>query len=125
MAAHENLSEQLSMFIPARELMSYTAGHTEGYDDLYLTMNNSPQMYAKKLQESKKYGWNGNTSKDTLYQNIKKTGVKSPVSLRLKNLSGLPGPQINDGHHRIASAYDIDPNMEVPVHYLVDEQKGA
>lgn len=115
MAAHEHL--QLSLFLPARELMGYTAGHTEGYDAEYLTMNNSPRLYANKLQESKDGGWNGNTSNDNLYENIKKEGVKSPVSLRLNSLSNLPGPQINDGHHRIASAYDIDPNMEVPVRY--------
>jgi hypothetical protein len=118
MAAHEYLQgEQLRMFIPARELMDHAAGHTEGYDGQYVKMSNSPKMYANKLGESVRGGWNGNTSSDTLYENIKKEGVKSPISLRLKSFSNLPGPQINDGHHRIASAHDIDPNMEVPVRY--------
>ena len=119
MSAQEHINhDQLRMFIPARELMDHAAGHTEGYDGNYLTMRNSPKMYAWKLEESKHSGWNENRTNDTLYENIKKEGVKSPVSLRLNSLSNLPGPQINDGHHRIASAHDIDPNMEIPVRYV-------
>jgi hypothetical protein len=119
MAAQEHLNhEQLRMFIPAWELMDHAAGHTEGYDGQYVKMSNSPKMYANKLEESKHSGWNENRTNDTLYENIKKEGVKSPISLRLKSFSSLPGPQINDGHHRIASAYDIDPNMEIPVRYM-------
>lgn len=116
MAAKEHLSGQLSMFLPARELMEYTAGHTEGYDDEYLTMNNSPRLYANKLQESKDGGWNGNTSNDRLYTSIKKEGVKSPVQLRIRHAK--KDVQIWDGHHRLASAHDIDPNMEIPVRYV-------
>ena len=119
MAAQEHLSGQLSMFIPARELMNYTAGHTEGYGDKYLLLSESPGVIKEKLQESKSGAAAGaylpkKTGQESLYDSIKKEGVRSPIALRVRK----NGVQINDGHHRIASAHDIDPNMEIPVRYV-------
>ena len=117
MAAQEHLSGQLSMFIPARELMNYTAGHTEGYDDKYLLLSKSPGIIKQKLEESKEKSASGRyfveEGKDSLHDSIKKEGVHSPVSLRIRKKD----VQINDGHHRLVAAHDIDPNMEVPVRY--------
>ena len=119
MAAHENLSGQLSMFIPARELMNYTAGHTEGYGDKYLPLSQSPGILKEKLKESKEESEHGRFTsalrpgKDTMYQSIEKKGVVTPVSLRIRKND----VQIDDGHHRLVAAYDIDPNMEIPVRY--------
>ena len=124
MPEHDHLSGQLSMFIPARELMNHTAGHGEDYDGNYLLMSKSPNVRASKLKESKEgHPYGGN--KDSLYENIKKEGVKHPVQIRLHSKRRGGGTQIWDGHHRIFAAHDIDPNMEVPVHYSVDERKGA
>lgn len=119
MAAQEHLSGQLSMFVPARELMGYTAGHTEGYGNKYLFLSESPGLIKEKLQESKSGGSSlaylpKKQGQESLYDSIKKEGVRSPIALRVhKN-----GVQINDGHHRIVAAHDIDPNMEVPVRYI-------
>lgn len=119
MSASDNLhNHQFRLFIPARELMGYTAGHTEGYGDSYLKMNQSPNVYTKKLRESK--GSSSSSAffakkpgEDSLYESIKKYGVRQPINLKvLKDYI-----QIDDGHHRLASANDIDPNMEIPVTY--------
>ena len=111
MAAKEHLSGQLSMFIPARELMNYTAGHLDGWKPDYVPMSESPDVYARKLKESKE-GYDGAGGKN-LYDSIKKEGVKQPINLRIRKKD----VQIYDGHHRLVSAHDIDPNMEVPVRY--------
>jgi hypothetical protein len=117
MAAQEHLSGQLSMFIPARELMNYTSGHTEGFGDKYLPLSKSPGIYNQKLRESKEKSASGQyfveKGKDSLHDSIRKEGIKSPVNLRIRKND----VQINDGHHRLVSAHDINPNMEIPVRY--------
>ena len=115
MSAQEHLSGQLSMFVPARELMTYTAGHTESWHPDYLPMNESTEVYKNKLQESKE-GLHDGASSYNLYDSIKKEGVKNPVSLRIRKIK--KDTQIWDGHHRVVSAHDIDPNMEIPVRYV-------
>ncbi len=112
MAAHEHLSGQLRMFIPAKELMTYTAGHIDSWHPDYLPMDKSPNVYEHKLKESKE-GYDGSGSYN-LYDSIKREGIKHPVSLRIRKKD----TQIWDGHHRLVSAHDIDPNMEVPVRYV-------
>jgi len=119
MSAHEHINnKQLSLFLPARELMNYTAGHTEGYSTDYTLLSKSPGVYKKKLQESKQtsyYFGKQQKSKKSLYDSIKQEGVKIPITLRFRNKEN--DIQIDDGHHRIVSAHDIDPNMEIPVRY--------
>ena len=112
MAAQEHLSGQLSMFIPARELMNYTAGHLDGWKPDYVPMSESPDVYRNKLKESKE-GYDG-SGPNNLHDSIKKEGVRTPISLRIRKKD----VQINDGHHRLVAAHDIDPNMEVPVRYM-------
>lgn len=115
MAAHEHL--QLSLFLPARELINYTAGHTEGFDNQYLPLSKSPGVYNQKLRESKAKSSSGQylvkKGEDSFYDSIKKEGVKIPINLRIRKND----VQINDGHHRLVSAHDINPDTEVPVRY--------
>jgi hypothetical protein len=105
------------MFIPAHELMGFTAGHTEGYNTDYLPLSESPSLYAQKLKESKENSASGYSrvekGKDSLYQSIQKEGVRNPIELRIRKND----IQINDGHHRLIAAHDINPDMEVPVTY--------
>lgn len=122
MAAQNHLSGQLSMFIPARELMKYPAAGTETSNSGYLPMAESPNLRATKLRESKE-GHPYGGKKESLYDNIKKEGVQTPVHLRLTNYGS--GVRVWDGDHRIATAHDIDPNMEVPVRYSVSQRPGA
>ena len=119
MAAHEHLSGQLSMWIPARELMNYTAGHTEGFSNDYLPLSESRSLTWLKLKESKtgsEYYTDApkKKGKPSLYQSIKKEGVRIPVNLKIRKNNDV---QIDDGHHRIVAAHDINPDMEIPVRY--------
>ena len=116
MAAHEHL--QLSLFLPAREIMKYPAGDEETSSSGYLPMTESPNVRARKLRESKE-GHPYGGYKDSLYDNIKKEGVKIPVHLRLHSAQRGGGTQIWDGQHRLVAAHDIDPNTEIPVTYSV------
>jgi hypothetical protein len=51
----------------------------------------------------------GDTS---LYESIRREGVRTPINV-VEGESDLP--MITEGHHRVFSAADIDPNMEIPV----------
>jgi len=130
MAAQEHLSGQLSMFIPARELMNYTAGDVENHIGEYLPLSQSPNVQRRKLEDSKytpkpwtdyndfSEGVRKKKTKLSLYDNIKNNGVSTAIELRLPRKNGLsPNTQIWDGNHRVVAANDIDPNMEVPVRY--------
>ena len=111
MAASDHLNpNQLRLFMQAKELMDLTSGHTEGINQDYLPYSQSPGVYRQKLAESKVRPKIGQGS---LHESIQESGVKVPV--RIRTHEGKE--QINDGHHRIAAANDIDPEMYLPVEY--------
>lgn len=51
---------------------------------------------------------------EALYDSIKKHGVQRPVTVS-RYLDG--SYELSDGHHRVASAMDINPEMDVPVYF--------
>lgn len=54
----------------------------------------------------------------SLYESIKAKGVQKPVELNRNNRDSRfskKGYSLSEGHHRIAAAADIDPNMLIPV----------
>lgn len=122
MSASDHLHPyQMKLFMTARELMGMTAGHTEIGANDYRPFVDSPSLRATKLAEAK----SGSASstffpkkrgKDSLYDSIKKEGVTSPVSIWAYKDDGWK-EIINNGHHRIAAAYDINPEMYIPVEY--------
>jgi len=115
-------SEQLRMFIPAKELMEHTPLDTVGAN----TFHEAHGMLARKRDKIRT-----NTTHSGyvgLGQSIAKEGVKEPVELR--RISGVydrstqrrVSPEheswaVSDGHSRVIAAYDANPNMEVPVIY--------
>lgn len=124
MSASEHLNpNQLCLFMQARELMDVpTPEWGDGNDD-YRTMRQDVDLYHGKLEESK-HGYEHDTfrnlkydskvrGKRNLYESIQREGVKSPVTL--SHSGGLTS--IDDGHHRIAAANDIDPEMYISVRY--------
>lgn len=132
MAASEALqSKQLAMFMPAKDLI--TASPLPG-DRQYtresridssrpLELETDQQLWDRKLEESK-IGWGG------LHESIAEGGVYEPVRLIWNGAEGResptgslpPGPTVAQGHHRIAAAHDVDPDMLVPVmHYENDD----
>ena len=150
MAAHHNVNgEQLKMFMTPREIHSQyqpldndrleveddRAGDrtqrpytTQGFENEYVPSEgqyrrqashegvhteDSDALWERKLDES----WD-----DGLHVSIDESGVKSPI--RLGQQKGSEGKrQIVGGHHRLASATDIDDQQLVPV--LHDESFGS
>jgi hypothetical protein len=119
MAANEHLNhEQLQMFMPARELMNVPAGDSwpiidmgrNAYPDglkFLKTMSEDKGTYEQKLRNAPKRG---------LPESIKEKGVEDPVSIT--HIKQFPYKLIADGHHRIAVAHSINPNMEIPVQHF-------
>ncbi len=101
--------QQLEMFTPAEQLRAIVPGDAEAARRAGL-FRADENMWADKLRESKR-------PYRPLYDDIAKSGVKQPVWVG--HPPGATGPpMIIEGHHRIASAADINPKMEVPVrHY--------
>ena len=66
----------------------------------------------QKLGASKSTDFGGyGKQDDSLYDSIKKHGVRAPVSIVFPDEKSAV---IMGGHHRIAAAHDIDPNMQIP-----------
>ncbi len=101
--------QQLEMFTPAEQLRAIVPGDAEAARRAGM-FRADENMWADKLRESKQ-------PYRPLYDDIAKSGVKQPVWVG--HPPGATGPpMIIEGHHRIASAADINPKMEVPVrHY--------
>ena len=122
MAKEHLYGEQLQMFMPARELMNVPAGDSwpiligrerSPYPDglKYLkSMSEDKRTYNSKIYDGKQLNRKTNT---TLEESIKERGVEEPVSIT--HIKQFPHKMIADGHHRIATAHSINPNMEIPV----------
>jgi hypothetical protein len=119
MAAQDNLNpNQMRLFMQAKELMDTMSGHVATGSDKYAPMSQAPGLYKSKLHESKEGSaastlFSKKRGKDSLYQSIQKEGVRTPIRLRMHQGT----EQINDGHHRVAAANDINPEMYLPVSY--------
>lgn len=159
MPAHEYLNgEQLSMFLPAKNLIKlppnpYELGNELNYAEesgyAETPKQAAKRLWAMKLDDSQQEPEPGGASEYgglalpekydenlDLYDSIKKHGVVNPVPLSFTDEmdGGKDNPlffgksqYIIGGHHRIAAAEDINPNMEIPVvyHSTVEmEEKG-
>ena len=127
--------QQLQMFMPAKHLIDlpfhepdreWIEAETEEYIDVdgitrvegggdYL--EDDDQFWERKLDESySKY------PSDYVGDKIAESGkVNVPVDVRFDEDDGPVGGEylrIRDGHHRIASANEANPDMEVPINYV-------
>jgi len=119
MAALEHLQgKQLSMFLPAKVLrgmrphMEDIDSETEGWDDY-----KEPGVAGPGMRNKKRFMWQvklDESSDDNLYDSIAFEGVHTPILIQHY---GKNKTRLAEGHHRVASAYDINPDMEVPVEH--------
>jgi hypothetical protein len=80
--------------------------------------------WERKAEEGRK-GLSGNSRNeafseghpDTLANSIRREGVQNPVTIQPKDLTFGYRPEVFGGHHRIATASKINPNMLIPVEY--------
>ena len=143
MAAHEHLNgEQLSMFLPAKTIMSTIGAIDAEVDKVHEPLSQSVmreewQGYSHSDEANKKskvvdikriensirhdfsqFGTDPKTINEgeTLVDSIKRSGIKNPISLGKVKNTNKPWVILN-GQHRAVAAYDINPDMEVPVEY--------
>lgn len=84
----------------------------EGHN--YTTFENLSTNKVRSAKNSPEHGSldelkPGETS---LYESIRKEGVRTPINV-VEGESDKP--MVTEGHHRVFSAADIDPDMEIPV----------
>jgi hypothetical protein len=118
-AEHVINPNQLTLFERAGDLADPAkTGHIdfEEYPDEGDSMT-FDEFRSNKLWESK-YG------DDSLYEDIKKHGVKQPVTLvhsddlyGSKRPKGDPDKVLMEGHHRVFSQADINPDTYIPVEW--------
>jgi hypothetical protein len=121
MAASKHINpNQLKLFMTAGELMNHPAGDSRDY----VPMSQNPVVHERKLEEGMKGDARsthglfrpGEETGETLHDSIKRVGVKKPVELHLQR--GEDMPTITDGHHRVAIANHLNPDMFVPIMYF-------
>ena len=89
---------QLAMYMTAKELHD-------------LPMMDVPE-YGSKKQLVKEKLWDSLAT--GLHSSIKRKGVQEPVTV----LNDDDGQYLYDGHHRVVSAHNINPNMLIPVEHI-------
>jgi uncharacterized protein (DUF1015 family) len=57
---------------------------------------------------------------NSLYKSIKSKGVQEPVNIEFFSRQH-DDTVISDGHHRIAAAHSINPDMIIPIEYGDDK----
>lgn len=104
--------KQLQMFDSAENLSKLKFGDTQPGET-------SADVMARKLKESKVPEGYNLPEADSLYDDIKNRGVHDPVWIVHGNRpkTNEPYSDLAEGHHRIASAMDINPKMIIPVEH--------
>ena len=113
------------MFMTGPEIKE---NYEPNYWDKY-GMESNDDLWGRKLHEAKR-GAARNTSEvvetnvangwdpePTLEESIRTEGVRKPIFLQefSKTRTDDSKPEVRDGHHRVAIASEIDPNMLLPV----------
>lgn len=107
-------SGQLPMFLTAQEIKD----NFQPLPGDYINSETTPELWKRKAQE----GSAGSpadarkaTTKETLRDSIAKNGVVNPVTLGMNTHPGYTAPFVFGGHHRVATAAEVNPNMLIPV----------
>lgn len=124
MAASDHLQhEQLRLFVQAKELMDYPTyeGQSAYHDGDPTTLRSNTNLQSRKLRNAKAgyehytHGSELPKGGKTLYQSILEKGVEHPILLSYHKT--LQADTIINGHHRIAAANDINPEMYLPIRH--------
>ena len=113
------------MFMTGPEIKE---NYEPNYWDKY-GMESNDDLWARKLQEAKQGSEHATANKpsedwsptggtpDTLEESVRKGGVRKPIFLQefSKTRTDDSKPEVRDGHHRVAIASEINPNMLLPV----------
>lgn len=123
MSAADHLERRL--FYSARELAGFLANDSEPkVQEAGTSFVDDSDLFNRRVLEAKDpsyvpYGSSYlNSDTPTLYEHIEKHGVQKPVLLHDKYIEKDQTPTIMSGHHRVAVAYSVNPEMFVPVEYI-------
>lgn len=125
MSAYRNLSgqfgrkpgdnpNQLQLFMKPSELLSKVSGFADDPGGVSGSQFEGSGLQKYKLREAQDSGRYENVD-ESLYDNIKKHGVQSPIVLM-----GSNGVKLGNGHHRLAAAHQLEKeghDIVVPVVY--------
>ena len=125
--------QQLQMFMPAKQLIELPIFEPdrdvvevpeEEWVDVHggthidgggYVPEEDDEFWDRKLDESYTRSYN------YIRDDIQESGqVKVPVKLTIEDYSLGTMERIRQGHHRIAAANEINPDMEVPIRYVYD-----
>lgn len=107
----KELVNLLAYEFPDEGVTSTSVWPTRAYKDVPGALES--MVGASKEPESVEYHFEDD-GYDNLYENIKNNGVRDPVRVR----RGQNGQMmLMDGHHRVASAHHINPEMNIPVYF--------
>lgn len=109
MSASDNLSSQ--QFMRAHEIAKLPMLDARKNET-------NEQVLARKLQAAKEDKWEPSKG---MYESIKKIGVQQPVEI----IHSDKGQMLGEGHHRIAVAMEVNPDMLVPVKHIDANDKDS
>ena len=121
---------QYVMFLPAKILMNMHSIEWNGISTKFIKLE---RLMEQKRAESKDYLRRPQTGEISLEESIRKNGIIKPIRIAFSKMWIRPDVDkeddwwifkkgcwhIEDGNHRLIVAYDIDPNMEVPVKIVI------
>ena len=112
---------ELPFFEPDRDVVELPEEEWEDVDGESLwegggyTPEEDDQFWDRKLDES--YTRGHGYIRDAIQESGQ---VKVPVKLTIEDTNLGTMQRIRQGHHRIASANEVNPDMEVPIRYVED-----
>lgn len=106
--------EQLPMFMTARDLYN----NTQPGD----ARESAPQMWNSKLREARVPGSAEDSSGASLRDSVRSSGVRTPVTVLhggwIAGYQDSDKPILWNGHHRVVSAINTNPDQLVPVEHI-------
>jgi hypothetical protein len=118
MSAQDNLShgqfEQLDMFKTARELRGMKLADAHVWL-LNRGLSSADESNVKRSRKNVMQRKRREAKKSGLLDSIREKGVQEPVEVGRRLYTGAQ--ELVNGHHRVAAAMAVDPNMIIPVRH--------
>lgn len=115
---------QLKMFMTPKELMEHFQPNPGDIDHHDIEMYDDGGN-ARSDEDINSEFWDIKRDENDLSgltEDVAAIGVRTPVTVQYHKLHG---PVIRGGHHRIAAAMEVNPDMLIPVNYAEDNAVGT
>lgn len=126
---------EFKTFLPATVLMNMHSTEWDGVSTKFIELERLIELKRAEAKDSLRRAQKGGIS---LEESIRRNGVIKPIRISFSKMWIRPavgkeddwweyikgGWHIEDGHHRLIVAYDLNPNMKVPVKIIVTDSWG-